>query len=399
MKKLKETFKTNQNKEQKEVLMKKVLLAAAVGTAMLMAGMTSCINVSQQNTSEETGSIKKIDYQNYTSDYSIIVKNNSAKNLVCFKGSPRAENLISGVRAFDTVHLKNESSLFGSTSDFVLFCVTEEDYQANINNLSALDNTPFARIYSFYNTNTPNNTVYEISKYLGSECQVTLNNNTRYNIELRANSIHGDTIGYTQARTIKTTFSLVETDEIYVFPVFKKYDQNRGEIVSVYPKYNSGKATGEACYTRLVFDNETTSYTIDAKQWTDASNITFAHSAAYIRIINSSNVAVSVFNGSNSDELITQTGGKGIKSGGESIFTLNMPEKVGSGEEDFAYETSLSTSQIKIGDAMHQYFLTKDGNKPYTFEAGYEYTFVVKGPNIYDLDWDIDNILVEKLDF
>ncbi len=369
---------------------------------MILAGLTSCINVNgsentENNNSETTSysASKEIDYQSYLSDYSIIVRNNSAENVVCFKGSPRAENLISGAKAFETTKLKHDSGLFNSNSDFVLFCVKESDYLANKNNLEALENKPFCRLYCFYNTSTANNTVYEISKYLGGELAVTLNNNTRYNIELRADSIHGETIGYTQARTIKTTFNLADTEEIYLFPVFKKFDYNRGEILSVYPKYIQGNAAGEAMYTRLVFDNETNSYTIDARQWLEATNISFAHTAAYIRIVNSSNVAISVFNGSNSNELLTQQGGKGIKSGGESVFTLNMPAKIGSGKSDFAYEDSISTSQIKIGDAMKQYFLTKDSNTPFTYEAGNEYVFTITGPTIYDLNWDTTPEVVE----
>lgn len=370
---------------------------------MILAGFTSCINVNgtkaednNSNTSvNSTVTSNGIDYQNYLSDYSIIVRNNSAENVVCFKGSPRPENLISGAKAFDTTKLKHDAGLFNSNSDFVLFCVKESDYLANKNNLEALENKPFCRLYCFYNTATANNTIYEISKYLGGELAVTLNNNTRYNIELRADSIHGETIGYTQARTIKTTFSLADTEEIYLFPVFKKFDTNRGEILSVYPKFIQGQASGEAMYTRLVFDNETTSYTIDARQWTDATNVSFAHTAAYIRIINSSNVAISVFNGSNSNELLTQQGGKGIKSGSESIFTLNMPAKIGSGENDFAYEESISTSQLKIGDAMKQYFLTKDGNTPFTYEAGKEYQYTITGATIYDLNWESTPEVVE----
>lgn len=369
---------------------------------MVLAGLTSCINVNGTTKADDNSSNEKtnvssngIDYQNYISDYSIIVRNNSSENVVCFKGSPRHENLISGAKAFDTTHLKHDSGLFNSSSDFVLFCVKESDYIANKNNLEALENKPFCRLYCFFNTSSANDTVYDISKYLGGEFAVTLNNNTRYNIELRADSIHGETIGYTQARTIKTTFSLADTEELYLFPVFKKFDYNRGEILSVYPKYIQGNATGEAMYTRLVFDNETTSYTIDARQWIDATNISFAHTAAYIRIVNSSNVAISVFNGSNSNELLTQTGGKGIKSGGESVFTINMPAKIGSGENDFAYEDSISTSQIKIGDAMKQYFLSKDGNTPFTYEAGNEYVFTITGPTIYDLNWDTTPEVIE----
>ena len=110
---------------------------------------------------KETGAAG-VDYENYSaSDYVVKVKNNTTKSLVVFKGEPSAKNLMGGVSASSTNHgLKKNSSLFSTSSDFVLFFVTEEDYLAHKDNLSHLKTKPFARLYAYYNKNAANNFVY-----------------------------------------------------------------------------------------------------------------------------------------------------------------------------------------------------------------------------------------------
>ena len=122
-----------------------------------------------------------------------------------------------------------------------MFLVTEEDYLTNKNDLSALDNAPFTRLYAYYNaTSSDNNVVYEISKSMGGNCSIVLNNgNSPYNVELRMNGIYGDTIGYSKDHTVNTTFK-VDAGDYYVFPVFRKFDSGINEIVTVYPKNSAG---------------------------------------------------------------------------------------------------------------------------------------------------------------
>jgi hypothetical protein len=108
-----------------------------------------------------------IDYTNYLTNYSIKVKNDSNKKLVAFRGSPSASSYISGVPIGGGEHgLKKDAALFATSGDFVLFLVTEEDYLANKDNLSTLQNKPFTRIYAYYNASAPNNLTYTISSIL-----------------------------------------------------------------------------------------------------------------------------------------------------------------------------------------------------------------------------------------
>ena len=192
---------------------------------------------------KETESASGVDYENYGSDnYVVKVKNNTTKKLVVFKGEPSADTLMGGVPANATNHgLKKNSSMFADSSDFVLFFVTEEDYLAHKDNLSSLKTKPFARLYAYYNTNAKNQIVYSVSNDMGGTGKLNLNNNTPYNVELRKDSIYGEVIGYTSARTINTTFS-VQPGDYYIFPVFRKFDKTLNEIVTVYPQDQDGDA-------------------------------------------------------------------------------------------------------------------------------------------------------------
>ena len=95
--------------------------------------LISCDTLSgDKNTTDEDDKsvVEKIDYTNYLSDFSIKVKNNTSKKLVAFKGSPSATNLLGGIPAGpgNEHGLKKDTTLFTTSSDFVLFIVTEEDY-------------------------------------------------------------------------------------------------------------------------------------------------------------------------------------------------------------------------------------------------------------------------------
>jgi hypothetical protein len=127
---------------------------------------------------------------------------------VAFKGAPSPSSLISGVPIGGGEHgLKKDAALFATTGDFVLFLVTEADYIANKDNLSALANRPFTRIYAFYNTNAENKLTYTISSFLGGDKRIILQNNTSYNIELRRDGIQGELIGYAGQSSYNTSYA------------------------------------------------------------------------------------------------------------------------------------------------------------------------------------------------
>jgi len=186
-------------------------LGLLVAAAVMVGMFTSClnVNVNKDKGTDDTPKGNGIDYKDYTgADRSITIRNNSTKNVVCFKGAPDRElsNIISGARGGATTGLKMNTALFKKTGDFVLHVFTEEDYLAYKNNVDELKNHTFAMIYAFYNEDSDSNSnlVYEISSSAGGSCYILINNTTKYNVEMRKNSIYGESIAFAGHDTIQT---------------------------------------------------------------------------------------------------------------------------------------------------------------------------------------------------
>ncbi|MBR6199024.1 MAG: Ig-like domain-containing protein [Spirochaetales bacterium] len=355
-----------------------VVTGIGQGTAIITVSTDEDVPVTATKTIRVTA--PAIDYTNYiTGNRSITVRNNTSKNLVAFKGNPSAANLISGIPASATNHgLKLDKTLFANSTDFILFVVTEEDYKANANNLELLSNKPFTRLYAYYNDNANNNNmVYPISSKLGGNCHIILNNMTSYNVELRRDGIDGETLGYSAANTVNTTFA-VDADEYYLFPVFRKFDKSSGEIITAYPKYISGDSIGEAVVNIFDLNTSTPNVELNAKDW--IKDIKFAPSAAYLRIKNQSANGVSLYKGSLSTALTTSTGGAIINTGSEMTFEVKMKRKSDVNQEYNEYEEE---TDYRIGNKVNsgKYIISGDTSPSgkFAFYAGKMYTVIVTG--------------------
>ena len=353
-----------------------VVSALAAVLMLFFAGCTMGNGGGSQNDADNTsGIINGVDYTDYSSsDYVVKVKNNTSNKLVVFKGEPSVDTLMGGVPASATSHgLKMNSSMFADSSDFVLFFVTEKDYSANKDNLSNLKTKPFARLYAYYNTNAKNQIVYSVSKDMGGAGKINLNNNTPYNVELRKDSIYGEVIGYTAARTINTTFS-VEPGDYYIFPVFRKFDKALNEIVTVYPQDQDG----DTCVAIFnVSDSKTME--LNASDWSE--NVTFTSGYAYLRIKNESKTGISLYDGANSAPELTSSGGALINSGDELVYQIPMRE-IG----DDKFTSSETKSSFRFGNAMKNNYSIESQ----TYEAGKMYTYVVTGPDYKNLSGNFD---------
>jgi len=337
-----------------------------------------------------------IDFTDYaTGTYSIKVSNNTFQPLVAFIGLPREESLISGVPAMRTnFGLKKNTDLFAHSSDFVLFFVTESDYLANKNNLQALDNKPFTRIYAYYNANSENKVVYPISAFMGGTCTITLNNaNCPYNVELRRDGINGETIGYAIHDSVNTVFR-VETGNYYVFPVYRKFDTNINEIVTVYPKKDNGRAIVE----NFSLGQSQTDYVLNSMDW--VKNVEFSPSAAYIEVVNNSTNGIEFCDGAKSAPIQTSTGETSINPGQRRNFVVKMDCLSSSATEDPEFATFTEYAQYNVGraDIGRVYITTNsttDASTNFQFFAGKKYTvYVNDNPDtsslqeiIVDLSW------------
>jgi hypothetical protein len=322
----------------------------------------------------ETPTDAGIDYTNYLSSYSVKVKNDANKKLVAFKGAPSVSSLISGVPIGGGEHgLKKDAALFATTGDFVLFLVTEEDYLANKDNLNALANKPFTRIYAYFNTNAENKLTYTISSILGGNKKIILQNSTSYNIELRKDGIQGELIGYAGQGSYNTTFN-VESGTYMVFPVFRKFNQSRGEIITVYPKYQGGNLDGKAKFEYFALDDSLNEATLNASNYL-GTDIVLKTGSAYLVIQNNHGTGMGLWDGF--QQVTTSTGGQAINSNNSLTFQIDMAKKPGSNDE---YLDTSEKAQFKVGTPAYTVAVPS-----FTFESDIIYSLTITGSNPGDI--------------
>ena len=371
-----------------------VVSALAAVLMLLWAGCTMGNgggSGSKDDTDKPSEQVSGVDYENYsTSDYVVKVKNNTSKKLVVFKGEPSADTLMGGVPANATNHgLKKNSNLFSSSSDFVLFFVTEEDYSANKDNLSNLKTKPFTRLYAYYNNNAANNIIYEVSSRMGGSGKITLNNSSDYNVELRRNSIHGEVIGYSAARSYNTDF-MVEPGDYLIFPVFRKFDTTLNEIVTVFPKHSAGTAAAGQAFSVEHQITSNSPLVLNSDQW--SKNVTFTNGYAYLKLKNQSKAGIRLYAGANTEALTTSTGGQVINSGSSLIYQIEMTRL--SGVEGYKFSESEKIASLLYGGSEKSDYSIPE----HTFEAGKLYTFTVTGDNVWTLTgaWEGEGVPVEN---
>ena len=332
--------------------------------------VVGCDNLLNDKKNDETG----IDYESY-SDYALIVKNNAQKNMVLFKGEPSANQLLGGVRAGSTTKLKNNTSIFSESTDYVVYVVTEENYNAYKDNLKALNNSPYCTFYAVYNKGMVNENTYQISNMLNGAYSITVNNGSNYNVEFRNNGSEGESIAFIMNNTYEQKYYL-EQGNYMLFPVFRKYDKHSGEILSSYPIYPETAAVEEIRNKPKFFsfslDNDTTERQFNVKDW--VKDIEFKPSAAYIEINNFADQGLLFFTSADSVPLITSSGGKYINTGKSLIFPIEMRQN-----DENNYEESKTVSGYRLGTNAFDFYLLGDKNKEETYKAGFLYSYTVTG--------------------
>lgn len=352
----------------------KILLGVFLAMSLLVFG-ASC-----SDDEDDSGHMSDdVDYGVYdATNGSIRVKNNTSKNMVCFFGQPSAGHVLGGVRPDSTTYLKKDSTIFGSEStDFMLYVVTEEDYkQYYKSDPKTLDTNPYTMMYAFYNANSTNENIYSISKLLGGGYKFVVQNGTSYSVEFRNNSLDGEILGYIGPDSYNKAFHVSQGDYL-MFPVFKKYDKNIGEIVSTYPKYSTGNLAGKVKSVSFSLDSDTPEQGFTTLDW--VNDINFVPSAAYIKIVNSaSDSGVQLYTGATATAYVNSLGSKNINTGKSLTFAITMDKLA-----DNTYEDSLVTSQYRVGTermaSADMAYLSGDANTTFTYKAGYLYTFTITG--------------------
>ena len=304
-------------------------------TAILFAAFMAILLFSCDDKDDGSG----LDFSSHNTDYSILVRNNTGENLVAFKGDLLADKLIGGIPAHAQNHgLPNDPALFDKTEDFPMILLTEAQFNSNKDNLSSLKNTPFTRVYVFFNKSGDNTLVYEIAAGLGGSNEFKIiNASNSINVELRLNGAAGETIGYAPAGILETTLRL-QDGNYNIFPVFKRYNTFRDVVETVYPQ---GTGSGYAWFQSFSFGEGTTTATMNLK--TLLQGITFVSGAAWVYVNNqTTSGGIRFVEGSNVKA--TASGLTNVMSGNPRTFQIDMP-KAGNN----TYADSITVANWKFG--------------------------------------------------
>jgi hypothetical protein len=345
------------------------LLAFLMVTALILFFGACIVNVGDDNGGGGggPGSVSGVDFTPYTTDFAFRVRNNTDKNLVAFKTSLSQTNILGGIPGKANGHgIKKNNTLLNKTEDFPMIFITEEDYIKNRNNLSALNETPFTRIYVYYNLQGDNEIVYDISGRLGGNKIIEIGNpsNSGLNIEIRLGGVYGETIGYAPAGMNVTKLYVTEGD-FDLFPVFKRYNSVRNTVETLYPTAAAG-----AWFKPLGFNSTTNSIYWNAQEAIDKLSSS-SSGVAWLAINNQSTAAVRLVKG---DEVVRSAGVAYFNSNEIKNFTIEMPQAGKS------FATTLQIGNLKVGPSTREVNITDStGKTTFTLKSDYMYVVNVTG--------------------
>jgi hypothetical protein len=314
-----------------------------------------------------------VDFSSHLADYSILIRNNTNERLIAFKGDLAIQKLIGGIPAHTSNHgLPRNPALFDRTEDFPLILITEAQYGANKYNLSALKNTPFTRVYVFYDKSGFYSKVYEIADGLGGNNWLTiLNPSVSTNVELCVRGPAGETLCYAPAGIFQTTLRLNDGD-YYIYPVYKRYNPIRDLVETAYSK----NAYGNAWYKPYSFGEELTSEVMNLKEL--LQDTTCASTTAWVVVNNETSSGwINFIEGTSA---YTTAGGIAvIQSGPPKTFQIDMPM-----ERIYFYSESVTKDNWRFGLLDYSVPLQTDEEDstplgPLTVEQNKMYTVTVTG--------------------
>jgi hypothetical protein len=311
-----------------------------------------------------------IDWTSATTNPAFGVRNNTSQKLVAFKGSLGPDTILGGIPASAQNHLiKKDPKFFSETQDFAMVLITEEQYNKNKNNLQALQETPFTRVYIFYNHNEYNNEIvyYEISGKLGDGGILRIQNNSDYNVELRQSGVAGQTIGYSPVRMGKIDLGL-QTGDIDIYPVFKFFNKIRGTVSTIYPLGDGGKP-----WLEPMLIEAGKMVTIDIGEIVESiKGRKPALGAAWLVIRNQSSGAIQLTTGN--IIYVNALGNAYVNPQNELTFQVDMPSTLGSFAPNTiisGYKVGPNTGAVEIKDS--------EGKNSFTLETDKMYVVTVTG--------------------
>jgi len=295
---------------------------------------------------------------------SIVVSNYTKTDLVAFKGSIEAKNLLGGVRAGATNHkLQNTSNLGSSPAQFRMLFITGEQYSKGYNASTPM----FTQMFVFWNGNVGDNSkVHEISDKLGGEYTIQIWNTSNYDVEFRVGGTAGPTLGYAQKGMTQTNLRVGAGDYL-VYPIFQRINTLRDIVETVVPRYSNGNAIG----WEVEFGTNKSPLSLNLQ--TALNNVASQKlGAACVVVDNSADSGVRFFQGL--IPMVTPSGNYSIM--GQQAFTIDMPTSADG--KSFAESRRISNFTVQ-SMGFQAVVEDEDKNTEYTLVTDKMYTITVSG--------------------
>jgi hypothetical protein len=356
---------SRENYERSFLMMKNTVLkavgkAARLPAVLLLAfglALAGCDNPAGGGDNGGTNNgDKTIDWTDHNSGYSVQVRNQTSQRLVAFKNDVRADALLGGIPAGPTTqaHGLPKNGLFEDNAAFTLILLTEDQYNRYKDDpagLEAQKNTPFTRIFAFYNAQGSNENAYTISGRLGGNRIISINNNTGWDVELRLNGIDGETLGYAVHGMLNTRLYVNGGEDFFLFPVMLKYNSIKQEIITVYPKGSDGTAK----YDQFALTDEEPEHQVNINNdWLSGYSLSLG--TAWLIVENRSGSGIQLQTGENGTVIRTSLGIATINNGSDRTFQIDMAkvpgtEKYADSRSIYGYTAGRATNQARIGGA------------------------------------------------
>jgi hypothetical protein len=284
-------------------------------------------------------------------DYVFQIKNETSVDLIGFKGSLSKDRIIGGFKPNETVKVKKNPAVFGTTAgDFALVFITKDQYT---NAGSSLDTqVPYTRVWAFYSPNqdAPDNSIIRISSKLGGDCKLVVQNSSNRNVELRLNGVNGEVLGYAPANSNYTNIYVV-AGPLVIYPVFKKYNPTNDQIMTIYPVGDNGPWS-DSISLGLQPNGSDKTKEYNAATITGTTN--FSVGSAYLIVTNGSAADVCIYEGSGpaAQTLKTDTGYANIPNSSNLKKTFTFPMGNVSGSQKFS--PSIPAPELYVGGPNSQ---------------------------------------------
>jgi hypothetical protein len=164
-----------------------------------------------------------------------------------------------------------------------------------------------------------------------------------WNVELKLYGPLGPTLGFVMAEPNDTYFKLYE-GMYRIFPVIRKYNPYRNEIISYYPKWSEGTLAGQLRSITVSIGPTEPTRTINIEEL--LGEVALSTGCAFLLVENQGTSAVSLYKGN--DLQMTSTGVNYVQSGSIQMFQINMTVLPNN-----EYAQSVNINSYKIGSNIN----------------------------------------------